>query len=214
MNKKILILASLALLIIALVLYLNSSDQLPVQVTKSTAAQVNATASTSTSAISENPTPTPNAPEATSVEQLSCAQIMADQANTYSLTRTLQHPKVSERYHNRHLEYEGEVFRLRSFYDDANEGEQLTFLVYLEDEDEFAHIKERSALSKGVLYLQLEEAIAAQEAQVIYDEVGLTIPTEMDSNGLTGELFMQYKDGKLSGLQGTLGTRHLECLGQ
>lgn len=214
MNKKFLALATISLTIIALALYLNTGDQVQPQATRPALDPMAPSGPTPAAPILDLATPTPSAHALVITAAASCAQIMATQSDTYSLTRTLQHPHVSERYHNRHLEYEGEIFRLRSFYDDANEGEQLTFLVYLEDEDEFAHIKERSPLIKGVLYRQLEAAIAAQDAQVIYDEVGLTIPGEDDPNALTGELFMQYKDGKLTGLQGSIGARHLECLGQ
>lgn len=157
-----------------------------------------------TSTAEASPTQTQPASEPT------CSSLLESTNGPYSLSQVQTNPSLSERFHNRHLEYQGAIYRLRNFYDDANEGEQLTFLVYIEDEDEFAHIRERSPLIKGKQYLKLEELLKNGEAQLIYDEIGVTIQDETHKN----EIFLRYLDGKLNTIQGRINGRHLECLGE
>ena len=135
-----------------------------------------------------------------------CTQVLKELSEKYAL-KELSHSKgSSERFHNRHLELGPDIFRLRSFYDDAAEGEQLTYIVYLEDENEFADIKEKRALQKGPLYLQLEEKIQEGQAKILYDEIAYSL-VGPDNR----ELFLHYKDGQLIGAQGSYANNHLEC---
>lgn len=108
---------------------------------------------------------------------------------------------TDQRMRNLHLQFEGEIYRLRQFYDDADEGERLTYLVYEEDEDEFATIIERTLYQKGPKYQELQQHYQAGRAQKLFEEEAYSVDG----------LYLHYRGDKLIHAAGLLGASHLEC---
>ncbi len=126
-----------------------------------------------------------------------CTVQLIEIANQYPLA-TLKSNHASElRMRNKHLQVDGEIYRLRQFYDDGDEGERLTYLVYIEDADEFATIIERSPYKKGSKYLELEK----RNAQILFEEEAYSVE----------DLYMHYRNGKLIRAAGSFANSHLEC---
>ena len=60
---------------------------------------------------------------------------------------------IQLRFENTHLKINNKIYRLRHFFKDGDEGEIETFLVYLEDQNEDAHIIEKSSYHKWVNFI-------------------------------------------------------------
>lgn len=150
-------------------------------------------------------TPTPTAPlEATPVsgaEQNPCTQKLQELSSLRPLSELKSTHQDELRMHNLHLRYDGEIYRLRQFYDDGDEGERLTYLVYIEDSDEFASIIERSPYKKGAKYLKLEQSYRRGGAKLLFEELAYSVDG----------LYLHYRNGKLVHAAGTLNDSHLEC---
>lgn len=95
------------------------------------------------------------------------------------------------RFINIHKKINNEIFRLRQFYKEANEGEQLIYLLYKEDQNNEDHLIEKSAYKKGPKYLKIEK----QTGEIIYTEEAFNLG---DDQGL----FLHFVNQKLKSLQG------------
>lgn len=133
--------------------------------------------------------------------QTECEQKLQKLEASHPLQKLRAQGEAELRMRNLHLQFEGEIYRLRQFYDDADEGERLTYLVYEEDEDEFASIIERTLYQKGERYQELERYYREGQAQKLFEEEAFTVHA----------LYLHYRNGKLIHAAGTLDDSHLEC---
>lgn len=133
--------------------------------------------------------------------QTECEQKLQKLEAAHPLQRLRAQGEAELRMRNLHLQFEGEIYRLRQFYDDADEGERLTYLVYEEDEDEFASIIERTLYQKGEHYQELERYYREGQAQKLFEEEAFTVHA----------LYLHYRNDKLIHAAGTLDDSHLEC---
>lgn len=118
--------------------------------------------------------------------QAACNTLKKSYANLEWLKKN-QRPDL--RFNNIHKKIGTQIYRLRHFFKDGDEGEIETYLVYLEDSLENARIVEKSSYKKGKLYLKIESL----EGQILYREEGLNL----------GEhLFLHYVNNQLSSAQG------------
>lgn len=123
---------------------------------------------------------------AATLPQAACNTLKTTYANLEWLKKN-KRPDL--RFNNTHKKIGTQIYRLRHFFKDGDEGEIETYLVYLEDSLENASIVEKSSYQKGKLYLKIE----AQEGQILYREEGLNL----------GEhLFLHYVNNQLSSAQG------------
>lgn len=99
---------------------------------------------------------------------------------------------VSERFTNIHKNINGQIFRLRTFFKEHAEGETPVYLVYKEDQNEEAHIIEKSEYKKGREFLKVEKA----KGEILYTEKGLSI-------GEDQSFFVHYINSELKGFQGS-----------
>lgn len=145
---------------------------------------------------SSRPAPQPSSPSVANLKlnlnsvaampQAACNTLQKSYANLEWLKKN-QRPDL--RFNNTHKKIGTQIYRLRHFFKDGDEGEIETYLVYLEDSLENASIVEKSSYQKGKLYLKIE----AQEGQILYREEGLNL----------GEhLFLHYVNNQLSSAQG------------
>lgn len=100
---------------------------------------------------------------------------------------------VSERFINVHKRVNGSIFRLRYFHKEHAEGETPTYLLYIEDPEQEAHLMEISSYQKGPEYLRIERA----QGEVLYIEKGVNVGEEET-------LFLHFINSELKGLQGTI----------
>ncbi len=147
--------------------------------------------------------PTPSQVAATPVvfEKSECERKLDAIELSHPLTNLRLQKATERRMRNLHLQFEGEIYRLRQFYDDADEGERLTYLVYEEDEDEFATIIERTLYQKGPKYQELQQHFQEGRAQKLFEE---------EAYSLDG-LYLHYRGDKLIHAAGLVGGSHLEC---
>lgn len=75
----------------------------------------------------------------------------------------------SLRFRNVHLKIEEEIYRLRFFYDDGDEGEVPTYQVFIEDEQEYADLIETTKLKPGPKY----ESLLKAKTEKLYEESAL-----------------------------------------
>ena len=101
--------------------------------------------------------------------------------------------QLSERFVNVHKRVNGTVYRLRFFYKDHAEGDTPTYLLYVEDSGDVAHLLEKSSHKKGKEYARIEN----EAGEILYTEKGIAA-------GREESLFLHYVNSKLKGLQGTL----------
>lgn len=148
------------------------------------------------SASSSKPAPHPSSPSvahlnsnsnlAAALPQAACNTLQKSYASLEWLKKN-QRPDL--RFNNIHKKIGTQIYRLRHFFKDGDEGEIETYLVYLEDSLENARIVEKSSYQKGKLYLKIE----AQEGQILYREEGLN---------LGDHLFLHYVNNQLTSAQG------------
>lgn len=124
-----------------------------------------------------------------------CQQLKKEYATLAKLPRG---EEASVRFENTHLEYEGAVYRTRTFFKDGENGEYKQFLVYLESSPENAEIIESSSLTPGKLFKKLQTV----PTEKIYHEVGAT---------LTSGLFVQYINDELKMISGAETEHPFDC---
>ena len=115
--------------------------------------------------------------------------------NYAHLDELKKNKKLDLRFENIHKKIDRNIYRLRHFYKDGDEGEIETFLVYLEDQKERTRIIEKSSYKKGPFYLKIETT----KGQILYHEEGVNL-SENDS----GNLFLHYINNQIMGMQGVL----------
>ncbi len=94
----------------------------------------------------------------------------------------------SLRFLNKHFEYEGEIYRTRFFFDDGQEGDIPTYLVYKEDKDSFPTVIETSKYEPGQKFKFFENKIK----KYLYTESGLIQNLEKED-----DLFTHYENDRL-----------------
>lgn len=121
---------------------------------------------------------------------------------TYSNLEELKNnQKLDVRFNNIHKKIGSQIYRLRSFFKDGDEGEIETYLVYLEDSLENAKIIEKSSYKKGKLFLKIESL----PGETIYHEEGLN---------LGDNLFLHYVNNQLMsahGLKENSNKKFVDC---
>jgi hypothetical protein len=102
--------------------------------------------------------------------------------------------KLDLQFENTHKKVLTNIYRLRRFYKDGDEGEIETFLVYLENIEGNAKLIEKTPYKKGPLFLKIER----YDGEIIYHEEGLN---------LNDDLFLHYINNQLMGLEG----KNIDC---
>lgn len=100
--------------------------------------------------------------------------------------------QTSLRFENIHKKIGADIYRLRFFFKDGDEGERQSFLVYLEDQQANANIIEKSTYQKGKLFLKIEKA----QGEILYREKGFTHDSENKN------LFLQTINDQLVKISG------------
>ncbi len=112
--------------------------------------------------------------------------------------------KHSQRFLNIHKRIDGEVYRLRIFFKETNEGEKMVFLVYKEDIGEIEHIIEKSDYKRGKLFKKVE----AEAGDIIFRDEAITLGDEEN-------LFLHFVNNKIKSIQGRplefSSTKELNC---
>jgi len=123
-------------------------------------------------------------------EAASPQSVCLDLKQTYSNIEWLKNTqKLDLRFNNTHKKIGSQIYRLRYFFKDGDEGEIETYLVYLEDSLENAKIVEKSSYKKGKLFLKIESF----PGEILYREEGLN---------LGDNLFLHYINNQLMSAQG------------
>ena len=124
--------------------------------------------------------------------KINCEKLKEEYLSLDELKKT---KNLNFRFKNFHKKINNKIYRLRRFYKDGNEGEIETFLLYLEDENENAHIVEKSPYKPGPLYIQIEK----QNGEILYTEDGVNL----DST------FLHYINNRLVQLENNL--QNISC---
>lgn len=119
----------------------------------------------------------------------------------YQFETVKKNEQLDLRFENIHKRVGNEVYRLRRFFKDGDEGEIESFLVYQENSEGEAQIIEKSVHKKGVIFLNIEKT----SGELLYREVGLN---------LTGGQFLHYINDHLSSAEGifnNIDKKFIEC---
>lgn len=133
-----------------------------------------------------NSSHSPSGNQEKSQDNLICDKIRKAYSHLNSL---IKNQSNDLRFENIHKKIGSNIYRLRHFFKDGDEGERETFLVYLEDFEENAKIVEKSTYQKGRLFLKVEKS----EGEIIYHEEGI-------NHG--NNLFLHYINNQLREAQG------------
>lgn len=115
----------------------------------------------------------------------------------------LKNNSLNRRFENLHFKKDGEIFRLREFLDNTDEGDIKVYLVYSEDLEENTTIIESSKKNPGKLFINYKNYIKSNPEYLLYQERGY------ESN--SDDQYLIYQDGKISGFQGKFNNSPIEC---
>lgn len=97
---------------------------------------------------------------------------------------------LNERFENLHYQIDGVVYRIRKFYKETSEGEQLKYIVFKESSEDEINIIETNSYKPGKIYSSIKNN---RNKELLYKEEGFSLKSN--------NFFLHYVNNKLTSIK-------------